>query len=154
MKKETNFHIRIPNEIYSKLRKLSEERGVAQKWLIVSALEEFLGTEKEIAADELKKELFEVKRRITALRGDVEVLGELFSFYIFHWLGYTPRLDKAERATLVVEARERHEKFMRLFAKKLSAGELSMGALFIKSLQEVVEDEDDEGPMEQAANED
>jgi hypothetical protein len=93
-------------------------------------------------------------RRITALRGDVEVLGELFSFYIFHWLGYTPRLDKAERVSLVAEAKERHEKFMRLFAKKLSAGELSLGALFIKSLEEVAQEEDDDGPMDQAANED
>ncbi len=152
MKKDTNFHIRIPNEIYLKLRRLSADRGIAQKWLVVSALEEFLGAEKELAADELKKELFEVKRRLTALRGDVEVLGELFSFYIFHWLGYTPRLDKAERVSLVAEAKERHEKFMRLFAKRLTAGELSMGSLFIKGLQEMEADESDES-LEQVENE-
>jgi hypothetical protein len=41
---------------------------------------------------------------------------------------------------------------MRLFAKRLTAGELSMGSLFIKGLQEMEADESDES-LEQVENE-
>ena len=130
MTTEKDYHVRIPIELDTKLQLLSLERGIAKKWLIVSALEDFLGGGKKSHSTEMKKEVYEVKRRLAALRGDVEILGELLSFFIFHWLGYTPRLEKAERATLAVEAKERHQKFMEMFLRKLKLGDLGLAGVY------------------------
>lgn len=127
---ESEIHTRVPKEIQKKLKILAAERGVAQKWLIVSALESFLGGGSEDSLEAVRKDIFETNRRIKALRSDVEILGELLSFFIYHWIGYTPRLEKAERGALAAEAKERHQKFLSLFAKKLASGELSLAPIF------------------------
>jgi hypothetical protein len=118
---------------------MATNKGVAQKWLIVSAVKEFIGMESDLrgeqyALNELRREVYDIKRRVSSLREDIELLGELLSFYIYHWIGYTPRLSKDERVSLAVEAKERHERFMALFAKKLSSGELSLGALLARGV--------------------
>lgn len=144
-----DIHIRIPNQAHAKLKLMSEERDIAQKWIIVDAIEEYFGRRGEAGAEELKKELFEANRRLGSLRSDVEILGELLSFFIFHWLGYTPRLEKAERASLAVEARGRHQKFMEMFVKKLTKGELSLAPALARGVttpevQESNSEEEDE----------
>jgi hypothetical protein len=143
-----DFHVRIPNDVHTKLQLVSAERSIAQKWLIVSALEEYLSGGKEADTEALNRELQELKRRIAALRGDVEILGELVSFFIFHWLGYTPRLEKAERTSLAVEAKERHQRFMDMFVKKLKLGDLGLANVYAemgRSLEKKDEgDEEDE----------
>lgn len=137
MSEYKDFHIRIPVEVHTQLKLLATQRGVAQKWLMVTAIEEYLDVGKAGGKHEefdgLRSDLFELKRRVSALREDVEILGELLSFYIFHWIGYTPRLEKAERMSLAVEAKERHERFMALFAKKLAMGELSLAHILGKA---------------------
>jgi hypothetical protein len=125
-----DLHLRIPPELFTKLKIFSQDKGVAQKWVVVTALEEFFGGGKEAEITELCKEVYELKRRVSALRGDVEILGELLSFYIYHWLGYTPRLEKSERASLAVEAKERHQKFMDMFAKKLRVGDMGLSEVY------------------------
>lgn len=127
---ESEIHTRIPKELQQKLKILATERGVAQKWLIVSALESFLGGRSDETLEDLRKDIFEVNRRVKALRSDVEILGELLSFFIYHWIGYTPRLDKAERGAIAAEAKERHQKFLAVFAKKLANGDSSLAPIF------------------------
>ena len=122
------FHVRVPKEIYDKLKVYSETKGLSYQSLFLSAIEDYVG-EKEPDLNLVRKDLYELKRRLIGVRGDVEVLGELLSFFIYHWLGYTPRLEQSERATLALEAKERHKKFMELFAKKLAVGELSLERL-------------------------
>lgn len=149
MSEYKDFHIRIPVEVHTQLKLLASQRGVAQKWLMVTAIEEYLDvgkTGEEI--DGLRSDLFELKRRVSALREDVEILGELLSFYIFHWIGYTPRLEKAERMSLAVEAKERHERFMALFAKKLSLGELSLANILGKAVGTNVDVVEAKRPMD------
>jgi predicted DNA-binding protein len=152
MSEYKDFHIRIPVEVHTQLKLLATQRGVAQKWLMVTAIEEYLdvgkagGKHEEI--DGLRSDLFELKRRVSALREDVEILGELLSFYIFHWIGYTPRLEKAERMSLAVEAKERHERFMALFAKKLSLGELSLANILGKAVGANVDVVEAKQPMD------
>lgn len=135
-----DFHIRIPPDLFTKLKIYSQDKAVAQKWVVVTALEEFFGGGKEAEITELCREVHELKRRVSALRGDVEILGELLSFYIYHWLGYTPKLDKSERASLAVEAKERHQKFMDMFAKKLRVGDLGLGEVYT-NIGRVLEEE-------------
>ena len=139
--KAVNIH--IPDDLFKKLKVAAEQRGVAKKWMVVSAIEEFLAGSKEENAEPLRKQLSEVNNRLKALRGDVEILGELLSYFIFHWIGYTPRLEKAERASLVVEAKERHERFMTMFARKLALGELSLSAILARGVTEEETDDDD-----------
>jgi predicted DNA-binding protein len=152
MSEYKDFHIRIPVEVHTQLKLLASQRGVAQKWLMVTAIEEYLdvgkagGKHEEI--DGLRSDLFELKRRVSALREDVEILGELLSFYIFHWIGYTTRLEKAERMSLAVEAKERHERFMALFAKKLSLGELSLANILGKAVGTNVDVVETKRPMD------
>jgi hypothetical protein len=132
------LHVRVPAEIRDRVTLLANERGVSKNVVIVSALEEFLNIgegskEREQALEGLRKDVFEVKRRLSALREDVEILGELLSFFIYHWIGYTPKLEKEERLSLAAEAKERHERFLSLFAKKLALGELSLATIVSKS---------------------
>jgi|GEM_PF-6197999 len=135
MKSALDFHIRLPVEIASRLSLLASERGVSRNLVVQSALEEFLQVgsgkkENAMTLEDLRKDLFEVKRRVVALREDVEIVGELLSFFIYHWIGYTPRLEREERLSLAVEAKERHDRFLNLFARKLATGELSLSAVF------------------------
>jgi len=132
------LHVRVPAEIRDRVTLLANERGVSRNVVIVSALEEFLNIGegakgREQALEGLRKDVFEVKRRLSALREDVEILGELLSFFIYHWIGYTPKLEKEERLSLAAEAKERHERFLSLFAKKLALGELSLATIVNKS---------------------
>ena len=127
---EGEIHTRIPKELQKKLKLIAAERGVAQKWLLVSALEHFLGGGSEDTLEGIRKDIYAVHRRIKALRSDVEILGELLSFFIYHWIGYTPRLEKADRGVVAAEAKERHQKFLTLFAKKLASGDLSLAPIF------------------------
>lgn len=75
MSEYKDFHIRIPVEVHTQLKLLASQRGVAQKWLMVTAIEEYLdvgktgGKHEEI--DGLRSDLFELKRRVGALREDV-----------------------------------------------------------------------------------
>lgn len=135
MKRGGDFHLRLSSEIAGRLSLLASERGVSRNLIVQSALEEFLqigGGEdkKKMTIEDLRKDLYEVKRRLVALREDVEIVGELLSFYIYHWIGYTPRLEREERLSLAVEAKERHDRFLRLFAKQLATGEVSLAAVF------------------------
>jgi hypothetical protein len=135
----TEVHIRILKDLHSRLKLLAAERGVTQRSLIVSAIKDFIGMDedeeqKKKTGEQLRRDVYEVKRRLSALREDVEILGELLSFFIYHWIGYTPRLSREERISLAAEAKERHERFMALFAKKLSVGELSLSSLLAKGL--------------------
>jgi hypothetical protein len=134
-----DFHIRIPTEVHNRLKLIAAERGIAQRSIMVSAIKEFIGLdddkeqEKQLA-EQSRRDIYELKLQVSSLREDIEIIGELLSFYIYHWIGYTPRLSKEERAGLAVEAKERHERFMTLFARKLSGGELSLGALLAKGV--------------------
>jgi hypothetical protein len=135
MKQSSDFHLRLPAEVTNRLVLLASERGVSRNVLVISALEEFLNigggvSAREEVLESVRKEVFELKRRLVALREDVEIVGELLSFFIYHWIGYTPRLEREERLSLAAEARERHDRFLNLFAKKLSTGELSLATLF------------------------
>ena len=130
---ETDFHVRLTKDACKKLKDLAEERGVSQRRVIASAVDEYLSGGKEVDVDLLRKEIFELKRRLSALRGDVEILGELLSFYIYNWLGYMPKLEKAERTSLAVEAKERHKRFMEMFAKKVTLGELNVASVLTRS---------------------
>lgn len=137
MKNALDFHIRLSAEISTRLNLLASERGVSRNTIVQSALEDFLqvGSSKKESAmtlEDLRKDLYEVKRRMVALREDVEIVGELLSFFIYHWIGYTPRLERDERLSLAVEAKERHDRFLNLFARKLSTGELSLAAVLGK----------------------
>ncbi len=127
---EGEIHTRIPKELQKKLKLIAAERGVAQKLLLVSALEHFLGGGSEDTLEGIRKDIYEVQRRMKALRNDVEILGELLSFFIYHWIGYTPRLEKTDRGAMAAEAKERHQKFLSLFAKKLANGDLSLAPIF------------------------
>lgn len=138
MKRSSDFHVRLPTEVSNRLVLLASERGVSRNVIILSALEEFLNVgqgaqAREDAVEGLRKDVFEVKRRVAALREDVEILGELLSFFIYHWIGYTPRLEKEERLTLAAEAKERHDRFLTLFAKKLALGEMSLATVISRS---------------------
>ena len=138
MKKGSDFHIRLPAEVSSRVSLLAQERRVSRSVIIISALEEFLNLgataeEHSSTIEEVRKELFEVKRRVSALRGDVEIVAELVSFFIYHWIGYTPRLEKDERLSLAAEAKERHDRFLTLFAKKLALGELSLATVLSRA---------------------
>jgi hypothetical protein len=135
MKSALDFHIRLPAEIASRLSLLASERGVSRNLVVQSALEEFLQVgsgkkENSMTLEDLRKDLYEVRRRVVALRGDVEIVGELLSFFIYHWIGYTPRLEREERLSLAAEAKERHDRFLNLFGRKLATGELSLAAVF------------------------
>jgi hypothetical protein len=135
MKGGSDFHMRLSSEVSSRLALIASERGVSKNLVVQAALEEFLQIgagerEKAMTLEDLRKDLYEVKRRLVALREDVEIVGELLSFFIYHWIGYTPRLERDERLSLAVEAKERHDRFLSLFAKKLSTGELSLAAVF------------------------
>ena len=143
MRRDKAVNVRISEELFKKFNVAAKQRGVAKKWMLVAAIEEFLEGSREENAEPLRKELSEVNNRLKALRGDVEILGELLSYFIFHWIGYTPRLEKAERASLVVEAKERHERFMTMFARKLALGELSLSAILARGVTS--EDADDNG---------
>ena len=135
-------HIRLSNEMHEKLKMMAKGRGLSQNLIINSAVESFLDESMGGGgkSEEVKKELFELKRRIIALKGDVEVLGELLSYFIYHWLGYTPKLEKAERVSLAAEAKERHQKFMEMFAKKLTIGDLSLAPVVAKGIARVDEE--------------
>lgn len=135
MKAGSDFHLRLPKEIASRLSLLASERGVSRNLVVQSALEEFLQIgsaerERGMTLEDLRKDIFEIKRRIIALREDVEIVGELLSFFIYHWIGYTPRLERDERLSLAAEAKERHDRFLHLFAKKLATGQLSLATVF------------------------
>jgi hypothetical protein len=138
MKKSADFHVRLPGEVNNRLSLLASERGVSRNVVILSALEEFLSIGegakgREDTLESLRKEIFELKRRLSALREDVEIVGELLSFFIYHWIGYTPRLEREERLSLAAEAKERHDRFLTLFAKKLALGELSLATVMGRS---------------------
>jgi predicted DNA-binding protein len=131
----TDFHLRLPPEISERIALFSKERGVSRNMIVISALEEFLNigdarSSREDQLEGVRKEVFEIKRRVVALREDVEIVGELLSFFIYHWIGYTPRLEREERLSLAAEAKERHDRFLSLFTKKLATGELSLAAVF------------------------
>lgn len=135
MKSGSDFHLRLPAEVANRLALLASERGVSRNVLVISALEEFLNigggaSAREGALENVRKEVYELKRRLVGLREDVEIVGELLSFFIYHWIGYTPRLEREERLSLAAEAKERHDRFLSLFAKKLSTGELSLASVF------------------------
>ncbi len=128
MTKSTDIHLRLPKEISDQLTLLSNQRRLSKRQLVVSAVEQFLTNQSQGDSERVLKEVYEVKRRVIGLRGEVEILGELVSFYIYNWLGYTPRLDAHERRILSVEARQRHSRFMTLFAKRIKSGESSLMA--------------------------
>ncbi len=77
MKNALDFHIRLSAEISTRLNLLASERGVSRNTVVQSALEDFLqvGSSKKESAmtlEDLRKDLYEVKRRMVALREDVE----------------------------------------------------------------------------------
>lgn len=151
MKAGSDFHLRLPKEIASRLTLLATERGVSRNLVVQSALEEFLhvgAAEKDrgMTLEDLRKDIYEIKRRLVALREDVEIVGELLSFYIYHWIGYAPRLEQDERLSLAAEAKERHHRFLNLFSKKLATGELSLATVFSAAGGErALQTENDEG---------
>jgi hypothetical protein len=138
MKRTSDFHVRMSGELSDRIALLANERGVSRNVVIVSAVEDFLNIgegskAREQALEGLRKDVFEVKRRVSALREDVEILGELLSFFIYHWIGYTPKLEKEERLSLAAEAKERHDRFLSLFAKKLAVGDLALATIVTRS---------------------
>lgn len=128
MTSNTDIHLRLPKDLSDQLGLLAAQRGLSKRKLVVSAIEQFLANHSQGDNERVLKEVYEVKRRIIGLRGEVEILGELVSFYIYNWLGYTPRLDEHERRILSVEARQRHSRFMTMFAKRIKSGESSLMA--------------------------
>lgn len=128
MSKFTDIHIRLPKDVSDQLTQLSMQRKLSKRQLAVAAIEQFLIKDAQTDSERVLQEVFEVKRRIIGLRGEVEILGELLSFYIYNWLGYTPRLESQERKVLSIEAKQRHSRFMTLFAKRIKSGESTLVA--------------------------
>lgn len=139
MIKKVDFHCRISQEFAAQIKKFGVERGMSRNLVVLSAIERFMDESAAEARpdslESLRKEVFEIKRRIGDLREEVEILGELLSFYVYHWIGYTPRLDREERLSLAAEAKERHERFLTLFAQKLALGDLSLRSLYKRTAQ-------------------
>ncbi len=121
----------FPKELSSNLKQMAAARGVTVSALVEGILEEALsGSSEKDRLRGIEERLASLDRRLKALRYDGELLGEIFSFYIFQWLCYAPPLPENGRSAIVAEGKERHKRFFDVLAGKLARGEFSLGELY------------------------
>lgn len=125
----TRVQLRLPNDLYQTVCKAASDRRVSINALAISALEEFCGAKSGDGSEELTRRLIGIERKTRELALDVETLGELFSLFVYHWFCYTPPIPEAQKTAILLDGKERHEKFLRLLEKRLRRGEMSLSFL-------------------------
>ena len=121
------FSIRVEKRLHQMLVKEARMKSVSLNSLVSSAIESYLTDDPQKKANDTY--LLSLSRALKSLSVDVDLLGELISFFTFHWFCYTPDLPDNQKRALFVEGKKRHERFLELLTQKIQRGEMSFSTL-------------------------
>lgn len=125
------FSLRLTPQLQAKIAKVAAERGVSINTLLGGLLEQALTFEDAgELAKHLESRIGRLEQRMKGVKGDVEILAELVSLFIYHWFCYAPTIPESQRKAMQVEGKDRYDKFLELLEKRLSKGKHSVGAFF------------------------
>ena len=114
-------NFKIKKEQYSKIKEVAALRRISLTSLFVSALDLYLTDGKEKGSSD--QYILSLAKKLTNLKVDVEIVGEMVSFFVLHYFCYTPEFPDSQRKALLIDARKRHAKFMGLLSKQMRAKE-------------------------------
>lgn len=124
--KYRQLHVQVSEEMYKTLKTFSQHRNTTIASVARSALQQFIEAKNIEGIDAVLERLALADRKSKGIRRDIENLGELVSFYVYHWFCYTPAMPEQFRQIRAVEGRERHQKFLEQLNKKISRGNFSL----------------------------
>ena len=133
----SRINLRIPKEDLKRIKEVAALRSVTINSLIASAVGYYLEERHEQKGNEAY--LLSLKRELKALKMDMELIGEMISFFVFHWFCYTPDLMEPHKKALLIDGKRRHERFLELLSKKVQKGDLSFSILSVFSEDESLE---------------
>lgn len=120
----TKVNWQVPKESFLKLKELSVLRRISINAIAVSMITTCLEKEGEI-----KKEndhyMMTLLGRFKKFQQDLELLGEMVSFYILQWFCYNSEIPEEKKRAVFFEGKKKHEKFMELLNERIRAGQLS-----------------------------
>ena len=136
--KYSRRNLRLPTESLNRVEELAIKKRVSVNTLIASAIELYLGEKDDTTKN--NPYLLSLSRTLKSLKFDVELVGELVSYFTFHWFCYTPEIPESQKKALWIEGKKRHETFLKLLSNKLHKGG---SALSLLSPYETPEEESD-----------
>ena len=120
----TKVNWQIPKDSFLRLKELSVLRRISTNSIAVSMITSCLEKEGEV-----KKEndhyMMSLLGRFKKFQQDLELIGEMISFYVLHWFCYNSDIPEEKKRAVFIEGKKKHEKFMELLNERICTGQLS-----------------------------
>jgi hypothetical protein len=128
MKRRRHFY--LSDDLLAIIDTMAEKRGVGLSDIAEGLLREALGSEDNRGRlSDIESHILRLERRVKAFQGDLEILGEVLSFYIFQWLCHTPPLLDSQREGAISDGKVRHRRFLELLRERLTKGDTTLFGL-------------------------
>lgn len=123
---------RVHQDTYTKLVRKATDEGTTLQEIINKALFQYLESADEGSVTELRRSIATMVVNQKALKTELEMFGEMFSFYVLQWFCYAPVLPESQKGTILASAKLRHDKFIEQLQKRLLAGNSSISEVVLK----------------------
>jgi hypothetical protein len=130
---------RIHDEVHSRLVRRAAESEQSIKEILNKALHQYLETADEGVVTELKRSIGTVVANQKSIKLELEMLGEMFSFFILQWFCTAPVIPDAQKPVIFANAKLRHDKFLEQLQKRLVGG--GKGLKDVLKKEKVAEDD-------------
>lgn len=102
---------------FARMKEIAKMRRQSLNGLFLSAVEVYLteGGGKSTS----DQYILSLAKKLSNLKVDVEIVGEMLSFFALHFFCYTPELPESQRRALKIDGKKRHAKFIELLAKRI-----------------------------------
>lgn len=110
-------NLRISKMQFARMKEIAKMRRQSLNGLFLSAVEVYLteGGGKSTS----DQYILSLAKKLSNLKVDVEIVGEMLSFFALHFFCYTPELPESQRRALKIDGKKRHAKFIELLAKRI-----------------------------------
>lgn len=132
-----DLHIRISEVLRDEIRKAAEEKGLSISGLVGSAVQEYLSDQRGLDEKSARAKLIRLERSFKGLRSDIEVLLEVILHFVFQWFCYTPALGDSDKDAVLIEARERYNRFVAILKRRLESGEYRSDGVLSNRMNEM-----------------
>jgi hypothetical protein len=114
-------NLRISKTQFARMKEIARMRRQSLNGLFLSAVEFYLNDGGDRGTSE--QYILSLAKKLSNLKVDVEIVGEMLSFFALHFFCYTPELPESQRRALKIDGKKRHAKFIELLAKRIQTKE-------------------------------
>ena len=126
--KRCRICISVAPSVLNKLKNVGAMQGLTTSQLFERLADEGLDGSNVITEKlaVMQKQLVTLEKRAKGTRMDLEVLTELFSYFVWTYLCQTPEVPEFHKDAAVASGNKRHGEFMNRFSERLRRGVVVM----------------------------